>query len=77
MQGLTLRDGQAILTRIGRRASEAFRDLWDTYGEALALAQPPPSEPDFFLDPPLPNPPSHPPLMAARPWDARLAADNG
>ena len=67
LQGLTLRDGQAILTRIGRRASEAFRDLWDTYGEALALAQPPPSEPDFFLDPPLPNPPSPPPLMAARP----------
>ena len=41
-QRLPLREGQATLGRIGRRATEVFRDLWDTYAEALALAQPPP-----------------------------------
>ena len=50
LQPLTLREGQAALTRIGRMANEVYRDLWDCSGEAIALAQPPPPEDDFHLD---------------------------
>ena len=65
--------------------TEVFCDLWDCYGEAIALAQPPPPEPDYNLDTqhPLATPPtpisSDTPrsLTAARLWDARLATDNG
>ena len=84
LQRLPLREGQATIGRIGRRATEIFRDLWDSYAEAHALTQPSPSDPDLFLDIPLPpsgfpgllSPPSPTPT-AARPWDARLAADTG
>ena len=85
LQSLVLREGQAALARVGRRATEVFRDIWDCYGEAIALAQPPPPEPDFNLDTHhhLSTPPT--PLFAATPlssttarlWDARLAADHG
>ena len=86
MQPLTLREGQHALARIGRRATEVFRALWDSYVEAVENAQPPASEPDLYLDlhPPItpPHTPARPvttPLSptAARLWDARLAADNG
>ena len=86
LQPLTLREGQSALARIGRRVTEVFRDIWDSYVEAVENAQPPPSEPDLHLDPhppsPLPSAPLCPvthPLSptATRLWDARLAADNG
>ena len=84
LQGLSLRDGQATLLRIGRRAREVFNNLWDAYAEAIESARIPPADPDLFhatpphQDDPLspPSPPSSPPL-AAHLWDARLAADNG
>ena len=40
LQSLTLREGQAALARIGRRATEIYRDLWDCYGEAIACSTP-------------------------------------
>ena len=84
LRGLSLRDGQTTLIRIGRRAREVFNTLWDAYAEAIDLAQTPLEDPDLLLatppslDDPLspPSPPS-PPLVAAYLWDARLAADNG
>ena len=82
LQPLTLREGQLTLTRIGRRVTEVFGTLWDSYVEALETAQPTPPEPDFYLDSHLsPSPLSatspSPSPTAARLWDARLAADNG
>ena len=72
--GLPLREGQAALARIGRRATAAFHDLWAAYGEALAIAQPPTSDPDLFSDPPptwsaplTPLSPSSPPLRQHSP----------
>ena len=83
-QPLPLREGQAALARIGRRATEVFCDLWDLYGVAIALAQPSPKEPDFNLDthhhmcaPPTPLSPASPLLPPPSPLPARLAADNG
>ena len=40
LQPLSLREGQATLARIRRRATEVFPDLWDLYGEVIAPAQP-------------------------------------
>ena len=74
LERLSLREGQATLARIGRRAIEVFQDLWNTYREAIALTQPPPSEPDFYLDTSLhpATPPAHlsPPPP---PWQLALA----
>ena len=86
LQPLTLREGQSALARIGRRVTEVFRDIWDSYVEAVENAQPPAAEPDLYLDLHTPiSPPSTPHRSvithlsptAARLWDARLAADNG
>ena len=84
LRGLSLRDGQATLIRIGRRAREVFNNLWDAYAAAIDLARTSPADPDLFLatppyqdDPLTPSSPPASPLVAAHPWDARLAADNG
>ena len=42
LEPLSLLEGQAALLRIGRRVTQAYRDLWDSYGETLKAAQPPP-----------------------------------
>ena len=86
LQGLTLRDGQTALLRLGSRVTQGYCALWDSYGEALAAVTPPPPEIDFSLAPSPPSQPdatltpghaSPPPSPAALPWSARLDADHG
>ena len=83
---LSLREGQAALLRIGARVTQAFLALWDSYGEALTVATPPPPDIDFSADLPPPSPldslltqpPESPPSqLAASPWTTRLDADHG
>ena len=45
----------ASLLRLGHRVTQAYRDIRDSYGEALSAAQSPPPEIDFSAEPPSPS----------------------
>ena len=86
LQGLTLRDGQAALLRLGSRVAQGYCALWDSYEEALSTATPTTPEVDFSMAAPLssqpdatppPTPESPPPYWQPPPWTARLDADHG
>ena len=86
LSGLTLREGQSALLRLGAYVTRAYGVLWDGYGEALRAAMPPSPDIDYAAASPS-SPPRDSPVtpysespssqLVTPPWTARLDADHG